>query len=62
MNFIKVLNPELAQKLINMGFKYTKESINGKDVCSFVESEDVREILSESYTRKDFFVDNKLYF
>lgn len=62
MNFIKVLNPELAQKLINMGFKYTKEQIANKEVYAFAESEEIKKILSENYCREDFFICNKLCF
>ena len=34
-NFIKVLNQDKAQELINLGFKYTTETMNGNTVHSF---------------------------
>ena len=34
-NLIKVLNQDKAQEIINIGFKYTKETMKGKKINSF---------------------------
>ena len=36
-NLIKVLNQDKAQELINLGFKYITETMNGEKIHSFLQ-------------------------
>ena len=61
-NFIKVLNQDKAQELINLGFKYTTETANGKTICSFFMSEELRKYININFSKQDFLLSNKLTF
>ena len=61
-NLIKVLNQDKAQELINLGFKYTTETANGKTICSFFMSEELRNYINSNFSKQDFLLSNKLTF
>ena len=61
-NFIKVLNQDKAQELINLGFKYTTETMNGKTIHSFFMSEELRNYINSNFSKQDFLLSNKLTF
>ena len=61
-NLIKVLDQDKAQELINLGFKYTTEIMNGKTVHSFFMSEELKLYLDSHFSKKDFLLSNKLSF
>ena len=61
-NLIKVLNQDKAQELINLGFKYTTEIMNGKTVHNFFMSEELKLYLDSNFSKKDFLLSNKLTF
>lgn len=61
-NLIKVLNQDKAQELINLGFKYTTETMNGKTVHSFFMSEELRNYINSNFSKQDFLLSNKLTF
>ena len=61
-NLIKVLNQDKAQELINLGFKYTMETMNGKTVHSFFMSEELRNYINSNFSKQDFLLSNKLCF
>ena len=61
-NLIKVLNQDKAQELINLGFKYTTETMNGKTVYSFFMSEELRNYINSNFSKQDFLLSNKLTF
>ena len=61
-NLIKVLNQDKAQELINLGFKYTTETANGKTICSFFMSEELRKYINSNFSKQDFLLSNKLTF
>lgn len=61
-NLIKVLNQEKAQELINLGFKYTTETMNGQKVHSFFMSEELRKYINSNFSKHDFLLSNKLTF
>lgn len=61
-NLIKVLNQDKAQELINLGFKYTMETMNGKIVHSFFMSEELRNYINSNFSKQDFLLSNKLTF
>jgi len=59
---IKVLNPDKANELINLGFKYTLESINNQTVYAFFVSKELTDYLHSNFDAKDFFYNNMLHF
>ena len=61
-NLIKVLNQDKAQELINLGFKYTTETMNGKTIYSFFMSEELRKYINSNFSKQDFLLSNKLTF
>ena len=61
-NLIKVLDQDKAQELINLGFKYTTEIMNGKTVHNFFMSEELKLYLDSNFSKKDFLLSNKLSF
>jgi hypothetical protein len=61
-NLIKVLNQEKAQELINLGFKYTTETMNSQKVHSFFMSEELRKYINSNFSKQDFLLSNKLTF
>lgn len=61
-NFIKVVNPDIANKLAVLGFTYTMEKLNNKCVYVFAYSEDLKKYLQKNYDCKDFWINNKLCF
>lgn len=61
-NFIKVVNPDVANKLATLGFSYMTENLSGKIVYVFTDSVELKKHLQENYSCKDFFINNKLCF
>ena len=61
-NLIKVLNQDKAQELINLGFKYTTETMNEKTIHSFFMSEELRKYINSNFSKQDFLLSNKLTF
>lgn len=63
MNLIKTFDANYAQALKNAGFNYMTELINGETLYVFVETEELKEFLSNKFSGQDgFFVYNKLTF
>jgi len=61
-NLIKVLNPELANELVNLGFSYIKEQINSKDVFCFTFNKEILNYLQNNFNKRDFIFENTLKF
>lgn len=61
-NFIKVLNPDRAKELTNLGFKYTLETVNEKPIHSFFASEEIMQYIHKHFDHKDFLLSNKMTF
>ena len=59
---IKVLDQDKAQELIDLGFKYTTEAMNGKTVHSFFMSEELKQYINSHFSKQDFLLSNKLSF
>lgn len=59
---IKILNPEKAKKLADLGFRYTLDSINGSTIYAFFVSEELLKYINSNFDQKDFFFDNMLRF
>lgn len=63
MNYcIKVVNPDVANKLAASGFSYIEEQIGGKSVFAFANSKDLQNMLSKQFACSDYFIENKLRF
>lgn len=61
-NLIKVLNQDKAQMLINLGFKYIKETMNQQMVHSFFVSEELLKYVNQNFDKHDFLLTNKMTF
>jgi hypothetical protein len=59
---IKILNPNKANYLINLGFIYTKEQINNQDIYVFVNSPEILKLIQNNFEKCDFFFEKTLYF
>ena len=57
-NFIKVVNPELANQMAALGFQYIKE----QNVFTFHYSEELMRILQKQYSNSQFVIESKLRF
>lgn len=64
MILIKVLNPKMATKLSNLGFSFSKEKFNGKDIFVFVQSDELLRELNKNFSssKGDYFVDKLMLF
>ena len=61
-NLIKVFDSEKAEKLADLGFRYTLDSINGQSIYAFFVSKELLEYINSNFDSKDFFLDNMLHF
>lgn len=61
-NLIKVFDSKKAKELVDLGFRYTLDSINGKSVYAFFVSKELLEYINSNFDSKDFFLDNMLHF
>lgn len=56
---INILSKEKADILLSMGFKYTEQRINPEQVVySFIDSPEIRKIVSCQFTKNEFYVSN----
>ena len=56
--FIKIVNPDIAEKLICLGFQYIKEGA----AFAFPYSDELILVLQREYTEDPYVVENKLRF
>lgn len=61
-NLIKVFDSKKAKELVDLGFRYTLDSINGQSVYAFFVSEELLKYINSNFDSKDFFLDNMLHF
>lgn len=59
---IKVFDSNKAKELVDLGFRYTLENMNGQTIHAFFMSEELLKYLNSNFDRKDFFLDNMLHF
>ena len=59
---LKIFNPEKANQLIQLGFKYVTETVNGYIVHSFFITEELMDYVNSKFDEKDFFPGNRLTF
>lgn len=57
-NFIKVVNPDVANDLVALGFQYIKE----QNVFVFPYSDEIMVVLQRQYSSPQFVTENKLRF
>lgn len=57
-NFIKVVNPDVANNLVALGFQYIKE----QNVFVFPYSDEMMVVLQRQYSSPQFVMENKLRF
>lgn len=57
-NFIKVVNPDVANNLVALGFQYIKE----QNVFVFPYSDEMMVVLQRQYSSPQFVTENKLRF
>lgn len=57
-NFIKVIDPEMAKKLMSLGFSYTREG----EFFAFAETPELMSVLQQHYSGSRYFAENKLRF
>lgn len=62
MRFIKVLNPSKAKQLESLGFKYTLEKFNGKDLFVFHVTDELVKQVQSNFSKNDFFIDKTMNF
>ena len=61
-NLIKVFDSKKAEKLADLGFRYTLDTINGQSIYAFFVSKELLEYINSNFDSKDFFLDNMLHF
>ena len=61
---ICVTNKGVAEKLSDMGFRYMKQYLNDTEIYTFIESEDLYQLLSDKrqFSKKHWYVDKRLRF
>lgn len=57
-NLIKVVSPELANKLVSLGFQYIKEA----EYFAFIQTDELMSVLQQTYSNGSFICENKLRF
>ena len=57
-NFIKVVNPDVANNLVALGFQYIKE----QNVFVFPYSDEIMVVLQRQYSSSQFVTEDKLRF
>lgn len=64
MILVKVLNPKMATKLSKLGFSFSKEKFNGKDLFVFVQSDELLQELNKNFSsnKGDYFTDKLMLF
>lgn len=61
-NLIKIVNPEVADKLAASGFSYITEQIGNQKMFVFTQNEQLMKLLYSDFKKNDFFFENKLRF
>ena len=59
---INILSKEKADTISALGFKYTPHKINAEQtVYSFVDTPEIRKVITKEFSNKDFYVDKTVY-
>ena len=60
---INILSKERADTLLAMGFKYTEQKIgNDRIVYSFIDTQEIRKIVSSQFSSNEFYISNTVCF
>ena len=59
---LKVFDNEKSNQLIQLGFKYVTETMNGYIIHSFLVTEELMDYVNSKFDGKDFFLCNRLTF
>lgn len=60
---INILSKERADTLLTMGFKYTEQKIgNDRIVYSFIDTPEVRKVVSCQFEKNEFYISNTVCF
>ena len=62
VEFIKIVDEEIAKYLILSGFSYMLEQQNKQAVYVFVANQDLLHALNDKFSKREFVCDNKLRF
>lgn len=60
MGEILILNQDQADKLQQLGFKYTKRNIDNKEVFVFIQTNELMKELNQKFDTNSFFVQKNL--
>ena len=56
---INILSKEKADTLLSMGFKYTEQKVNDTQVVySFIDTPEIRKVVSCQFAKNEFYVSN----
>ena len=59
MGTINFLSKEQADKLSVLGFKYVEQKINSEQIVySFIDTPEIRKIVSSQFAKNDFYIRN----
>ena len=59
---INILSKEKADTLLALGFRYTEQRINPEQVVySFIDTPEIRKIVSCQFAKNEFYVSNTVY-
>ena len=57
MGTINFLSKKQADKFSALGFKYVEQKINSEQiVCSFIDTPEIRKIVSSQFAKNDFYI------
>lgn len=62
MGEILILNQDQADKLQQLGFKYTKRTIDNKEVFVFIQTNELMRELNSKFERGSFFINSTVNF
>lgn len=62
MGEILILDQIKANSLLSLGFKYTKRTIDNKEVFVFIQTNELMKSLSSNFEQSDFFISNTVKF
>ena len=62
MGEIILLNQNQADALLSLGFKYTKRSIDNKEVFVFIQTNELMKSLSSNFEQGDFLLNKTVNF
>lgn len=59
-NILKTFNKEVADRLVENGFIYINETINGQTVYGFLKTDDLTNFIIRHFTENEFYIENVL--